>query len=189
MRPFGRFQKEHMKDIIEFCKSKIDQTTGPINELLKKHGCRSTMELMRMSEIPEEDVRTAIKLIHVRDSYLTIVNTLGSAYTEGIYPDDPDSEAKRRALYSVSGHVLEHILKPGAPTWEKMDSIPADRVTEMSIQCIMAGELEYALLGLVYTIYQRKFQQTNRADKMLEQLYLPGPTEKTTPPDDKKEKS
>jgi hypothetical protein len=170
-----------MKDIINFADEMIKKINGPLDELLIKHGCTSVMKLLQKTDIPEEDIRTAIKLVHSRDSYITMANYLNRQYSEGVFKGDSDAELKRRCLYSVTGHVLDRVTKPNTPQFSNMDGIPTSSIVDGAIQCIIAGELELAVLGLSYAIYQKQFQKTNRADKKLEEVFGGKPAEPTEP--------
>lgn len=73
-------------------------------------------------------------------------------------------------LVDVNCLIVNELAAGKVPSITQMDGVPTDRIAENAIQCIMAGELNKAAFGLIYLIHQKHFQQTNRADKKLEDI-------------------
>lgn len=162
-----------MKDVIEFCESEINKCNTVLNPLLEKQGFKNVMAFLPIAEVLDKDVHATIKNIHHRDALIKVVNVLNTQYVQGIHQGDPDADSKKRAIYAVGSKVLERVTQEGAAPWERMDGVTTESIQEHLQGCIMANELELAMLGIVYLLYQKHFQKTNRADKMLEELHQP----------------
>lgn len=79
-----------------------------------------------------------------------------------------DEAIKFKATMEVSKHLISTFHKNRLVTWEKLDKQPTANILETSINCMHAGRLEEAALGIVYLLYQKHVKATNKADAKLE---------------------
>lgn len=169
-----------MNDLVEFCEEHMVECSNVINPLLEKYGCKSTMYLLNSKEVSDADFVEVTKALYRRDAFATIANKINFEYVAGIREDEDDLAIKRRMVYAGAEITLNEVSQPDVVTIDRMDGMPTSHIVNQSIGCIMAGNLEMAILGLSYALYQEHFDKTNRSDQKLEELQAAVPPN-TTP--------
>lgn len=82
-----------------------------------------------------------------------------------------DNEQKRKAVELVSGYLVE-VFENDPTTWEKLDTQALDAIAGSASGLMLMGEYEKAALGLVYLIYQKRFEETNKLEARLKELTI-----------------
>lgn len=83
----------------------------------------------------------------------------------------PEFDNTREGVFAMTGRVLDVVADTPHVSWKKLDSVPTQQTLDTAIGCIMANELELAIFGLMYVLFQRRFEPTNQADKKLKELF------------------
>ena len=156
-----------MKDIVNKCEEEIVKCNAVILPLLKKYGCKSTLGLLHNKTLTQEDLLSSLKFVHRRNAFSEIVNLLHYDLAPEFTEEDEDEDKKKKAFFNVFNEVLQ---KP-SPAWDKLDAITTDRVRDNLTACIMTKDLEFAVLGIVYLLYQDYFGKTNKGDDIVKQVF------------------
>lgn len=160
-----------MNQLIDFCASEIDSIEKLLHPYYEKYECNSSFKLVNLNTVTPSDVKEILELVYKKDAYVSLINKILASYQAPIQPEDLDVEAKRRCIFSVADVLLELVSNPKIITLDKLNSIPSSTVLDHTAQCIMAKDLELATFGLVYLLYQKHFEKTNKADARIEKPY------------------
>jgi hypothetical protein len=160
-----------MKHIIEFCVSEISKCEAELKPYFDKYEVDNSLKLSHCRSLLAEDIIKCTSIVQHKDSYVQLVNRVLEKYQPGMLPSDEDLDRKRRALFSVVETVLTKVSKDGVVKWDTMDSIPTSNHLEQVAQCIMANELELALFGISYILYQKHHEKTNLADRRIQDAF------------------
>ena len=75
----------------------------------------------------------------------------------------------KEKFYEANSKVNEHMKKfieeKVQVRWETLDQQPPVYILETAINCVMANELEHAMIGLMYVLYNDRIEKTNKAEK------------------------
>ena len=159
-----------MNELFEFCENEMAKCHQIIDPILEKYEAKSTLYLLNSPKVSDDDFTTVSKLVQRRDAFAIIANKISYDYVAGIREDESDLDTKRRMIFASAEIVLTEVSQPDVVTIDKMNGVPTAEIVHQSIGCIMEGNLEMAILGLSYALYQEHFEKTNRSDKKLVEL-------------------
>lgn len=84
---------------------------------------------------------------------------------------EKDRCRKLDAVLDVTPHLTSYFQQGSIVDWDKLDSQPTSNILETAIHCLHAGRLEDAALGILYLLYQKKVETTNKADEAQGRLF------------------
>jgi hypothetical protein len=153
-----------MKSLIDLCAAEIAKCDALLQPLYEKYGCDNSFNLLHSETLSDIDREEFLEYVYRKDAYVTLVNKVLAMYQAPFVFEDTDLDAKRRCIFSTAGVVLDRVSDKNFAQLVRMDGIPTTTHVEHALQCIIAGDLEAATFGLMYALYQKHFQKTNRAD-------------------------
>jgi hypothetical protein len=159
-----------MKQLLAFIANQAQEHRKVLDDLVAKYEAKNNFDLLRKSDIDPIDREMMLQHAYGLDSLTKVANFYNRVYSGGVFVDDTDVDCKRRAIYDVAEIVLDRVSKEGSPEWDRMNGVPTEQILHHVPGLLMSGELEVAHLGITYALYQKHVQQTNRADKKLEEL-------------------
>lgn len=170
-----------MIELIRFCKEQIANCDTLLEPFFQKYDCKNSFHLSHLKTVSDADRREILQHVYRKDAFVQLLNRTLAMYDSPIQEGDKDLDIKRRCVFSTAGLVLNKVSDPNFAQWQTVDGIPTRVHLEQVIQCIAADELESAAFGILYALYQKRIEKTNRADRKLEELFkaplaLPAPT-------------
>ena len=159
-----------MKELLDFCVTEIDLSESILQPYYAKYEVKNSFELMNLvnsKPIATEDSAEIFYQLGRKHSYVSLINTHLMGYEPGVMGTDTDVDAKRRFIFNSASVIMDRASGNNIATWERLNKVPSTTHLEHVTQCILASELEFAAMGLMYLIYQKHFEKTNRADKKL----------------------
>lgn len=159
-----------MKHIVSTLVEKITDYSTKLNPYIAKYEAKNVFDLSKKA-VGTEDASIVTDLIARRDELVSLCNVIQSKYTVGgfeetkfttsVLNDSTNEDKMRRMVYSTSDVVLDGVKRYSQVTFDGINSMSISTVLDTAMGCLMANELELALAGILYVLYQDKVELTN----------------------------
>jgi hypothetical protein len=166
-----------MKDIQRQIAEKIQEYSSQITA--------TPAELIHSALIPKSPEEEQKELIARRSELVQLSNSVMQNYHVGpvdgcgwqgsVNMDAPEGKF-RRVIYACAGRILDKNREETYKhlTYDKFDKMSMVQILDTAMGCIAANELELAMLGICYVMYQDKFELTNAHElERIERLTAP----------------
>lgn len=166
-----------MKDIQRQIAEKIQEYSSQITA--------TPAELIHSALVPKSPEEEQKELIARRSELIQLSNSVMQNYHVGpvdgcgwqgsVNMDTPENKF-RRVIYACAGRILDKNREETYKhlTYDKFDKMSMVQILDTAMGCIAANELELAMLGICYVMYQDKFELTNAHElERIERLTAP----------------
>lgn len=166
-----------MKDIQRQIAEKIQEYSSQITA--------TPAELIHSALVPKSPEEEQKELIARRSELVQLSNSVMQNYHVGpvdgcgwqgsVNMDTPENKF-RRVIYACAGRILDKNREDNFKhlTYDKFDKMSMVQILDTAMGCIAANELELAMLGICYVMYQDKFELTNAHElERVERLTAP----------------
>jgi hypothetical protein len=165
-----------MKPLLDLCNAEIQKCDALLQPFYKKYDCDNSFKLVHLNTVSDIDRKEILEYVYRKDAFVALTNRTLAMFTAPMAFEDTDLDAKRRCVFSAAGKVLERASDSNFAKWDRMDGTPTNTHVDHALQCIIAGDLEAAAFGLMYALYQKNFEHTNRADAKIADPFSQQPT-------------
>lgn len=153
-----------MKDIQRQIAEKIQEYSSKITATPAEM-IQSALKPKTPEEEQKELVARRSELIQLSNSVMQDyhVGPVDGCGWEGSVGLDAPENKFRRVIYACAGRILDKNREETYKhlTYDKFDKMSMVQILDAAMGCIAANELELAMLGICYVMYQDKFELTN----------------------------